>query len=215
MKNFITKKLFFVFALLIAVGAGIYVVAADHGDPPSLATDQQYDISDVYVFRSQEDTNNLVFYSGLENFLTSGQNPGFNPNSMLEFNIDTDNNNVEDLVIQCIYENNQVTVYGPVAPSQVGTSSTLMTSGTKTEGALNTVITNGGIKVYAGLRDDPFFFDLNQFLAIIGGTATQFNDPGTDTFAGTNVLATIVEVPKSMLGSGASINVWAESKRKN
>jgi hypothetical protein len=134
---------------------------------------------------------------------------------MLEFNIDTDNDNIEDLVIQCIYENGKVTVYGPVAPSAPGTSSTLMTSGTKTEGNLNTVINNGGIKVYAGLRDDPFFFDLTRFREIIAGTATQFNNPGTDTFAGTNILATIVEVPKSMLGTGNTINVWAESKRKN
>jgi hypothetical protein len=215
MKNFIRKKLFLFAAVLALVGTGIYVIAADHGDPPATLTDQQYDISDVYVFASPQDSNNLVFYSGLENFLTSGQNPGFNPNSMLEFNIDTDNNNVEDLVIQCIYENNKVTVYGPVAPSAPGTQSTLMTGGTKTEGNLNTVITNGGIKVYAGLRDDPFFFDLNRFREIIAGTATQFNDPGTDTFAGTNILATIIEVPKSMLGSGSSINVWAESKRKN
>ena len=215
MKNFIKKKLFLVFLLVAAVSTGIFVFAADHGDPPSLAADQQYDISDIYAFRSPEDTNNIVFYAGLENFLMPGQNPGFNPNSMLEINIDTDNNYVEDLVIQCIYENNQVTVYGPVAPLQSGTQSTLMTSAVTTQGSLNTVISANGMKVYAGLRDDPFFFDLNQFARIIAGTATQFNDPGTDTFAGTNILATIIEVPKSMLGSGSSINVWAESKRKD
>ncbi len=70
-----------------------------------------------------------------------------------------------------------------------------------------------GIKVYAGPRDDPFFFDLNQFKAIIGGTATSFNNPGTDAFAGTNVLSIVVEVPKSMLGTGA-VNIWATSNRK-
>ncbi len=215
MKNFIKKKLLMVLVLGAVFTAGIYVIAADHGDPPSLVSDQQYDISDIYAFRSPEDTNNIVFYCGLENFLTPGQNPGFNANSMLEINIDTDNNNIEDLVIQCIYENNMITVYGPVAPSQTGTTSTLMSTALKTQGNLSTVISANGMKVYAGLRDDPFFFDLNQFGMIIAGTATQFNDPGTDTFAGTNVLATIIEVPKSMLGTGSSINVWAESKRKN
>jgi hypothetical protein len=35
-----------------------------------------------------------------------------------------------------------------------------------------------------------------------------------DTFAGTNVLALVVEVPKSMLGSSATINVWGETKLK-
>jgi hypothetical protein len=72
---------------------------------------------------------------------------------------------------------------------------------------------NGGIKVFAGPRDDPFFFDLNQYKAIIGGTATSFNDPGTDTFAGTNVLSVVIEVPKSMLGN-ETVNAWATSNRK-
>jgi hypothetical protein len=48
----------------------------------------------------------------------------------------------------------------------------------------------------------------------LNGTATGFNNPGTDTFAGTNVLATIIEVPKSLLGTSATINVWAETKKK-
>jgi hypothetical protein len=69
------------------------------------------------------------------------------------------------------------------------------------------------MKVFAGPRDDPFFFDLGQFKAILGGTATGFNIPGTDSFAGTNVMALVIEVPKSQLGSG-SVNIWATSNRK-
>ena len=64
---------------------------------------------------------------------------------------------------------------------------------------------SNGIKVFAGPRDDPFFFDLNQFKAIIGGTATSFNNPGTDAFAGTNVLSIVVEVPNPCLEQGLSI----------
>jgi hypothetical protein len=70
------------------------------------------------------------------------------------------------------------------------------------------------MKFFAGPRDDPFFFDLNQYKAILAGSATGFNSPGTDTFAGTNVLSTVIEVPKSMLGTSATINVWAETKQK-
>ena len=55
----------------------------------------------------------------------------------------------------------------------------------------------------------PFFFDLNQFHKIIGGMATSFNNPGNDTFAGTNVLSIVVEVPKSLLhAEKGKINVW-------
>ena len=71
-----------------------------------------------------------------------------------------------------------------------------------------------GMKFFAGPRDDPFFFDLAQFKAILAGHATGFNNPGTDTFAGTNVLSLVVELPKSLLGSSSTINVWAETKTK-
>jgi hypothetical protein len=72
------------------------------------------------------------------------------------------------------------------------------------------------MQVFAGPRDDPFFFDLNQYHKIIAGTATGFNNPGSDAFAGTNVLGLVVEVPKSLLGTptGGKFNVWAQTKKK-
>ncbi|MGB5667213.1 MAG: molecular chaperone DnaK, partial [Maribacter sp.] len=47
-----------------------------------------------------------------------------------------------------------------------------------------------------------------------GGTATSFNDPGSDTFAGSNVMSIVVEVPKTMIGGSGTINTWVESKSK-
>jgi hypothetical protein len=73
----------------------------------------------------------------------------------------------------------------------------------------------GGVKAFAGPRDDPFFFDLNQFKKIIAGQADSFNNPGIDAFAGTNVLSFVVEVPKSMLDAkSGKLNVWVETKKK-
>ena len=66
--------------------------------------------------------------------------------------------------------------------------------------------------VFAGVRDDPFFFDLVQFKKIIAGQATSFRNPGVDTFAGTNVLAIVVELPSSMLG-GTKLGVWGSTSR--
>jgi hypothetical protein len=43
------------------------------------------------------------------------------------------------------------------------------------------------------------------------GTGEGF---ASDTFAGTNVLSIVVELPKSMVGNGDSVNLWVESKRK-
>jgi hypothetical protein len=56
--------------------------------------------------------------------------------------------------------------------------------------------------------------DFAQYGAIIGGTASGFNNPGSDTFAGTNVLSVVVEVPKSLIGGSGTINTWVETKVK-
>ena len=110
--------------------------------------------------------------------------------------------------------------FGPTAPGTTGTSSTVKTNAPSGSvdisvyGSAPITASQNGMKFFAGPRDDPFFFDLGRFNAILGGTASGFNNPGTDTFAGTNVLATIVEVPKSMLGTSATISVWAETKQK-
>jgi hypothetical protein len=144
----------------------------------------------------------------------------FDDEVMLEINIDNSStkDNIEDLVIQAAFDNGKVRVYGPEAPVQKGLASTLSKSSpieanVTMYGSNPAIGEKNGIKIFAGPRDDPFFFDLNQFKAIVGGTATSFNNPGTDAFAGTNVLSLVVEVPKSMLGSDA-INIWATTNRK-
>ena len=68
--------------------------------------------------------------------------------------------------------------------------------------------------VFAGPRDDPFFFDLNQYHAILDGKAPGFNNPGSDAFAGTNVMSIVAEVPKKLLYSTGKINVWVTTKKK-
>jgi hypothetical protein len=117
--------------------------------------------------------------------------------------------------------------YGPIKPSETGTMSTLMSAAPKSEvsivnyadskvGVIPNTTSPNGLKLFAGLRDDPFFFDLTQYQKVVGGTATGFNNPGMDTFAGTNVSSIIVELPKSLLNPPANntINVWVESKKK-
>jgi hypothetical protein len=56
--------------------------------------------------------------------------------------------------------------------------------------------------------------DFAQYTAIIAGDAAGFNTPGADTFAGTNVLSIVVEVPKALIGGSGTINTWVETKTK-
>lgn len=75
------------------------------------------------------------------------------------------------------------------------------------------VSTDRNISVFAGVRDDPFFFDLAQFRAIVAGQATSFRNPGVDAFAGTSVLALVVELPIELLGGNPNLAVWGTTSR--
>ena len=211
---------------LVLVGGIIY--AADHIDAPAVtgagSVSLGTDITDVYAFQDPTDNSKMVFIMNVQGLMSpaASATATFPSNVMYELNIDNNGNNVEDLVIQCLVQNGKMRVYGPVAVGTAGTTSTVKTSGPVTEvnvtsytSATPNVGTNtNGIKIFAGPRDDPFFFDLVRFKQIIAGTATSFNNPGTDSFAGTNVMSIVVEVPKTLLGTAATINVWAETKTK-
>jgi hypothetical protein len=208
-------------AATLFVGGSI-MYAADHIDSPAV-TNQTTDITDLYVFRG-ETQSNLVFVANTQGLLTPGTTGAakFDPNTLIEFNIDNNNDKVEDLVIQCIYDQatNKMKVYGPIAVSTPGTKSKLEGNATVEVGvtaygsSTPVTATANNIKAFAGPRDDPFFFDLNKFRMILAGTATGFSNPGSDSFAGTNVLSVVVEVPKTLLGNAQSLNVWLETKKK-
>lgn len=218
--KFNLKTLGLALAASVACAAS-YLIAADHVDAPAV-TGTSSDITDVYAFQSPANANNMVFVVNVQGFIAPAATgaASFDEEVMIEINIDNSStkDNVEDLVIQAAFDNGKVKVYGPAAPIQTGLTSTLLTStpietSVSTYGADPTIGESNGIKVFAGPRDDPFFFDFNRYTAIIGGNATSFNNPGNDTFAATNVLSLVVEVPKSMLGSGA-VNIWATSNRE-
>jgi hypothetical protein len=222
------KKLLIGFASAALLVGGI-VFAADHIDAPSVtgpsSTSLATDITDVYAFQSPADNSKMVLIANVSGLLTPGAkttDAKFGSNVLYEMNIDNTGDNVEDLVIQFLIQNGKVRAYGPVAPGSTGTTSTIRTNGSITE---VDVTPNGtapisgtganGMKIFAGPRDDPFFFDLVRFKDItINGTQTAFRNPGVDFFAGTNVLSLVAEVPKTLLGTGATINYWVETKTK-
>ena len=208
--------------------AGGVMYAADHIDAPAV-TGQTTDITDLYVYRSPVNTNNLVFVANLQGLMspTATATAKFDENNVIEFNIDNTGDMVEDLVIQAKYDlaTNKMYVFGPTAPSATGLTSKLQGNPTAEVAvtpytAASPVVSTGsnGIQAFAGPREDPFYFDLEQFNKIISGMATSFNNPGKDSAAGTNVLSVVLEVPKSLVGNIAAtntINVWLKTKKKN
>ena len=216
------KKLHVLVGAFIA--ATLFVIAADHIDAPAVAGGRS-DITDFYAFQG-ENTDNLVFVANVQGLLSPKKTNSahFDQDVLIEFNIDTDGDAVEDLVIQAAPRGNRMFFRGPVVPNETGTLTTHdeSLSGdvysveiTRYKDANPIIETADGMSFFAGPRDDPFFFDFAQYSAIIAGDATGFKEEGVDTFAGTNVMSVVVEVPKSMLGdSDGPINTWVETKRK-
>jgi hypothetical protein len=210
------KKVVMILSCAFVAIAGI-VLAADHNDAPAVKG-QTTDITDLYVFQG-ENTANLVLAGNTQGLLAPGSTSGakFDARTLIQFKIDNNGDNIEDLVIQAIYRDGKIDVYGPVRPTHAGTRARIEKDDfigsvpVTPYGAKQPIVVTGsrGIKLFAGPRDDPFFFDLDQFHKITAGQATSFSNPGTDTFAGTNVLSIVIEVPKQLLHpSTGKIGVW-------
>jgi hypothetical protein len=220
------KKLIIGFALgALLIGGLAY--AADHIDAPSVtgpsSTSLATDITDVYAFQSPADNSKMVLVCNVRGLLSpaASATAAFGSNVLYEMNIDNTGDNVEDLVVQFLVQNGKVRAYGPVPVGTAGITSTIKTANGFTAvdvtpyGTAPIVGTGAnGMKIFAGPRDDPFFFDLTRFREILAGTQTSFRTPGVDAFAGTNVLSLVAEIPKNLLGSSATINYWCETKTK-
>ena len=216
-----TKFIIAAIAACLTLGAGI-IWASDHADAPNVKG-KSTDITDLYCFQGAN-TDNLVFVGNVQGLMSPAttKTATFDENTLIEFKIDNTGDNVEDLVIQCVYRDGKMYIYGPVKPAQTGTTSIVVGTASvivpvTPYSASNPIIatSKNGIMAFAGPRDDPFFFDLDQFHKITGGTASGFNNPGTDTFAGTNVMSVVVEVPKSLLHSTGKLGVWLRTAQSN
>ena len=198
--------------------------AADHRDSAALTADPAADIADVFAFVSPTNASNLVLAMTVNGLIPPAEAGAtfFDPDVLYQFHIDTDGDAVEERVIQATADgtgsSQTVTFRGPAAPPTTSSPYRLITAGTSAEvqistGATARTNTGGSLTVFAGVRDDPFFFDLGRFNDIVAGTEMMFRDPGVDAFAGTNVLALVVELPASSLGTG-SLGVWATTSRR-
>ena len=214
------KKTKLLIGAVIIATIGFFAIAADHIDAPAIAGGTS-DITDIYGFQAQ-DTDNVVFVANVQGLISPANTAqaAFDENVLFEFNIDNNGDAIEDLVIQAIPRDGTMYFFGPTAPSQTGLNSTIVTTAPTNSVAITAygnsavVETNNNMRFFAGPRDDPFFMDFARYGEIIAGNETSFADPGEDLFMGSNVMSIVVEVPKAMVGSGDSINLWVEAKRK-
>lgn len=206
--------------------------ASDHQDSPVTVSRPGADITDPYIFPAPDNPNNVVMVMNVHPLIPSGQGMTtyFDPGVVYQMNFDgVDENSItpashitQSFVIQFVAgspgSNQSIMVFGPGHPTLTGNQTSLLSSGG--QGTINQAFTVGHMKVFAGTREDPFFFDLAQFYKILpdrdmGSTAQSclpilgndtcpqgFNNPGTDFLKGYNVLTFVVEMPRADLIAG-------------
>lgn len=200
----------------------IALIASDHIDAPSVIGNAG-DIADFYAFEG-EDNGNIAFIVTSQGILdpSDSESASFDQNVVTQINIDTDNDNIEDLVIQAVRRGNQMWFFGPEAPARTGGVIEILDSSSIQDRVTITPYqqpyiaktSTQGLKYFAGVTDDPFFFNIATFRRLKNGTATGFESPGSDTWNGLNVLSIAVEVPKELLGGAETINAWASTHRR-
>lgn len=216
--------------ILALAGTAAFLLAADHIDAPA-AAGSTADIADFYAFEPAMGSDHTVFVVNLQsNVLPELAYGSFDEEVLTEINIDLDGDLVEDRVIQAIPRSGTMYFFLSADP-QTGTRSQV-----RSESPLGSVAISGpsatvatttdGVRLYAGPRQDPFYFDFFQFNAVIGGMAPEgFKPPGeaADTFDGSNTLSIAIEIPNSMLGSPTAQNAlgipvyktWVTTNRKS
>ena len=237
-----SKTLLGVGALAVAalsVGTVRYAIGSDHaGTVVTAQTRPGTDLSDLHIFPAS-DPNNVVLSMCVHPLIPAGNpnNVSFDNDVLYQFKIDNVGDSIEHLVIQARFTgsgaNQKVYISGPVKPSRLGTVTQFETPYSTTGTFGQAFSPTAGMKVFAGLRSDPFFLDLSQLFAILPDRkdplnptpltpAGQANVPqalafrpptgpnsAKDFLANYNVLSIVVELPKAQLiGKDGKIRVW-------
>jgi hypothetical protein len=216
----------------LALGAlGALVRASDHDDGENDLKARSLNLTDLYVFREKDQNPNakdgdviLVMNSNPRSL--ARQQYYFSTNARYEFKFsrvldkDSGATGVQDGFFRFEFgapdKNGQQPI--TITASRAGVTRTIKTD-TNGQPLMTTPIgktpvinqarlDNGGVAIYAGLREDPFFFDVEQFFRVRAGLAglgpsVGFRSPGYDFTAGYNVNSIVVRAPLEWIQSGS------------
>ena len=187
----------------IAALATMPALSADHLDAPTAKKDGRVDINDVYVFHpgSPQDRSKTVLAMTVNPAAGVISGTTFRAGANYEFLIDKDGDAKAEGIVRVQFDAPSGGVQGYKVHVIRGNEGNVLFRGTTGE-----TVESDGVRAFAGLRDDPFFFDLASFNQ--GATFCEAGD--ADFFRGLNTSAIVLELPTSMLGSGP-IGVWGRT----
>jgi len=206
------KPLALLGALAFSAPVALLMMGSDHNDGPSTTADQPADITDLYAWHNAaNNTMDIVLdFAGLR---PPGSPAIYDADVLYSVHINRNaggafNNNTDD-EIDIRFAQNALGAWGVQVVGIPGSTGPIT-------GAVSTTLSDGSVrKVFAGPRDDPFFFDLDGFHASIATGQLQFNSHH-DTFAGTNVTAVVMEMALSDVtvgGTAPKLSLWATTGR--
>ena len=208
-------------ALLLSTTLGVR--AADHADAPRSTTDPATDITDVFIFREGGKMVGAICFGGapVPRARVDGPTGRFDPDALFIFNIDLDGDAKPEHEILIRFGRNSKGESGVQFEGIPGAGAQFVS------GPVERVLASPtGLRAYAGLRDDPFFFDFEGFTATIGSFNSTdkpkgrlFFDASRDSFARRNLTALVFEMDPALIvarpGSSSNklIRVWASGDR--
>jgi hypothetical protein len=219
-----TGALLAVAGLTLALGgAPLLASAADHLDAPALGTVSDSngnfapnsihgdrDINDVYAFEGSNVSRTVLAMTTNPAIDLFGGSFGTNVRYIIR--VDTNGNASPDIAYVWRFSALSGGAQDYTVTKYTGSNAGSLSSGTQI-GSGNTGGTgigsaSGGASIFAGVRADPFFFDLTGFLGSVFhiGTDALGSDPH-DFFLLRNTNAVVIEVPDSALGGG-QVGVW-------
>jgi hypothetical protein len=200
-----------------ALLAPALVHAADHGDAPNVASDSGADIADIFLFLDPNDNTRVTIIGTFHGFIVPSEavNFGaFDENILYRFSLETTGDAKPDAFIDITFSPRvgvgtapqTATVKLPIGGRRGTTFTAPTTPQTLNATPTTRAITDGpeGVKFFAGPADDPFFFDIpgfNRFTASVTGGSPNpaLLQRGRDSFAGYNLLAIALSIPRDLI----------------
>lgn len=220
MKKMGVMALIFALALINLFAPVAQIKAADHAESTSVGGDPGADIADVYAFLDPNDNSKVVLAIDVEGFIVPSELLNlsfFAPDVVYRFEIENTGDAIPDQVIDVTFSPQTSRSQPQIATIRMsnntergrrGRSFTAPTTVQTLNPTANPfVITQDpatGAKFFAGLTDDPFFFDIvgtNRFVgSVLGGSPNlSFLNRSRDSFAGYNIHMIAIEVPAELL----------------
>lgn len=186
----------------ISVSGG-EVIAADHVDGPEAIADPAADITDFFAWAEGNSVYFVLAYAGLSE---AGTPALYDRDVLYGIHIDNDGDGIADSDIWIRF--------GQDTDGEWGVQVEGLAGGDAIVGPVDEIIEAPlGQQVYAGLRDDPFFFDLQGLMATTSTGDLSF-DNTRDFFAGVNVTSVALEVAlDAVAGDGEPFTVWSTTRR--